>query len=118
MRSKEEIIEDIEQIVVSKIQPTVAMHGGVVSLHSFNDGVATMFMSGACSGCSSSTETLKIGIENMLTFYVPEVSSVEGVDDPNSGVDPYHVAEESSGWSTPSTAQIGDLDSDGKVIKY
>jgi len=51
MRSKEEIIEDIEQIVVSKIQPTVAMHGGVVSLHSFNDGVATMFMSGACSGC-------------------------------------------------------------------
>jgi Fe-S cluster biogenesis protein NfuA len=49
-----------------------------------------MFMSGACSGCASSTLTLKMGIENMLTHYVPEVQSVEGVDDPNSGVDPYY----------------------------
>ena len=90
MRTKEEIMNDITDIIDSKIQPSVAMHGGVVSLQSFDDGVATMFMSGACSGCASSTITLKMGIENMLTHYVPEVQSVEGVDDPNSGFNPYY----------------------------
>ena len=90
MRSQEEIIEEIKDIIDSKIQPSVAMHGGVVSLHSYEDGVATMFMSGACSGCASSMQTLKMGIEQMLTHYVPEVQAVEGVDDPNSGVDPYY----------------------------
>jgi len=90
VRTKEEIMNDITDIIDSKIQPSVAMHGGVVSLQSFDDGVATMFMSGACSGCASSTLTLKMGIENMLTHYVPEVQSVEGVDDPNSGFNPYY----------------------------
>ena len=90
MRTNEEIILDIEKIIEQQIQPSVAMHGGVVSLHSYKDGIATMFMSGACSGCASSTYTLKMGIENMLTHYVPEVKAVEGVDDPNSQVDPYY----------------------------
>jgi len=90
VRTKEEIMKDITDIIDSKIQPSVAMHGGVVSLQSFDDGVATMFMSGACSGCASSTITLKMGIENMLIHYVPEVQSVEGVDDPNSGFNPYY----------------------------
>ena len=90
MRTNEEIIFDIENIIENQIQPSVAMHGGVVSLHSYKDGIATMFMSGACSGCASSTYTLKMGIENMLTHYVPEVKAVEGVDDPNSQVDPYY----------------------------
>ena len=49
-----------------------------------------MFMSGACSGCASSTLTLKMGIENLLMHYVPEVKGVAGVDDPNSQVDPYY----------------------------
>ena len=90
MRTNEEIILDIENIIEQQIQPSVSMHGGVVSLHSYKDGVVTMFMSGACSGCASSMYTLKAGIENMLTHYVPEVESVEGVDDPNSQVDPYY----------------------------
>ena len=90
MRTNEEVISDIERIIADQIQPSVAMHGGVVSLHSYKDGIATMFMSGACSGCASSTYTLKMGIENMLTHYVPEVKAVEGVDDPNSQVDPYY----------------------------
>jgi len=90
MRTNEEVILDIERIIHDQIQPSVAMHGGVVSLHSYNRGVATMFMSGACSGCGSSTQTLKMGIENLLTHHVPEVKSVEGVDDPNSQVDPYY----------------------------
>ena len=90
MRTQEEIVEEIKDIIDSKIQPSVAMHGGVVSLKSFDDGVAIMFMSGACSGCASSMYTLKAGIENMLTHYVPEVKSVEGVDDQHSEVAPYY----------------------------
>ena len=90
MRSDEEVIRHINEIIDRQIQPSVELHGGKVSLEKYEDGVATMFMSGACSGCASSMYTLKAGIENMLTHYVPEVESVEGVDDPNSQVDPYY----------------------------
>ena len=90
MRTDEEVVEQINVLIANQIQPSVAMHGGVVTLHSFKDGVATMFMSGACSGCASSTYTLKAGIENMLTHYVAEVTSVEGVDDQESEVAPYY----------------------------
>ena len=90
MRTDEEIITEIENLIVNQIQPSVAMHGGVVSLHSYKDGVASMFMSGACSGCASSTYTLKMGIENLLAHHIPEIKSVEGVDDPNSEVAPYY----------------------------
>ena len=90
MRTQEEIVEEIKDIIDSKIQPSVAMHGGVVSLKSFDDGVAIMFMSGACSGCASSMYTLKMGVENLLTYHIPEVKSVEGIDDQNSQVDPYY----------------------------
>ena len=49
-----------------------------------------MFMSGACSGCASSTETLKMGIQQLLQHYIPEVKLVEGVDDEESEVKPYY----------------------------
>ena len=90
MRSKTEIIKDIEKILEESIQPSVQMHGGHVALKDFDDGIATIFMSGACSGCAMSTQTLKMGIENMLKYYVKEVVAVEGVEDPNSTVDPYY----------------------------
>ena len=90
MRTDEEVVEQINVLIANQIQPSVAMHGGVVTLHSFKDGVATMFMSGACSGCGSSTATLKMGIEQLLQYHIPEVKSVEGVDDENSEVAPYY----------------------------
>ena len=90
LRSTEEIMADINQILEDYVQPSVNMHGGSVSLQSFEDGVATIFMTGACSGCAMSSQTLHMGIENMLTYYVKEVTEVQGVDDPNSGVNPYY----------------------------
>ena len=90
MRTDEEVVEQINVLIANQIQPSVAMHGGIVTLHSFKEGVATMFMSGACSGCGSSTQTLKMGIENLLSYHIPEVKSVEGVDDENSEVAPYY----------------------------
>ena len=89
MRDRAEVEGDIKKIIEENILPSVHMHGGHVELQSFDDGVATIFMSGACSGCAMSTATLKMGIENMLTYYVPEVKSVTGVDDPNYN-DPYY----------------------------
>ena len=90
-RTKEEIVEEINAIVERNIQPSVAMHGGIVKLENFDmeTGIATMLMSGACSGCSSSTVTLKLGVENMLKHYVREITAVQGVDDPNFN-DPYY----------------------------
>ena len=90
MRTDEEVVEQINVLIANQIQPSVAMHGGIVTLHSFKEGVATMFMSGACSGCGSSTQTLKMGIENLLSYHIPEVKSVEGVDDEQSEVAPYY----------------------------
>ena len=90
MRDKEEVMRDIRKILDESIQPTVEMHGGKVSLQDFDDGVVTIFMSGACSGCAMSTQTLHMGIENMLKYYVKEVLAVKGVEDPNSTVDPYY----------------------------
>ena len=90
MRDKEEVMRDIQKILDESIQPTVQMHGGMVSLQDFDDGVVTIFMSGACSGCAMSTQTLHMGIENMLKYYVKEVLAVKGVEDPNSTVNPYY----------------------------
>ena len=90
MRSKTEVISEIEKIIEDYIQPSVAMHGGRVELQDFDEGIATIFMSGACSGCAMSSLTLHAGIENMLKYYIKEVHAVKGMEDPNSTVDPYY----------------------------
>ncbi len=53
------------------------MDGGAIQYHSFNDGVVKLLLQGACSGCPSSTITLKAGIENLLKSMIPEVKVVE-----------------------------------------
>lgn len=90
MRTNGEIVKDIQRILDESILPHVQSHGGFVSLQKYEDGVATMFLTGACAGCAMSSATLKMGIENMLKHYIPEVHAVEGVEDPNSTVDPYY----------------------------
>ena len=90
MRTNDEIIKDIQRILDESILPPVQAHGGHVSLQKYEDGVATMFLTGACSGCAMSSATLKMGIVNMLKYYVKEVHAVKGVEDPNSTVDPYY----------------------------
>jgi len=90
MRTNDEVMVEIERLIINQIQPSVDQHGGVVSLQSFDNGVATMFMSGACSGCASSAYTLKMGIEKLLTHHIAEVKSVEGVDDQHSEAAPYY----------------------------
>ena len=90
MQKKKEIENKINKIIEDYILHSFQMHGGHVELQSFKDGIVTVFLSGACSGCAMSTQTLKMGIENMLKHYIPEVLAVEGIEDPNSTVSPYY----------------------------
>ena len=75
-----EIVKQIKELLDTRVRPAVAMDGGDIIYNSFKDGVVYLQMQGACSGCPSSTATLKMGIENMLKHYVPEVQEVRPVD--------------------------------------
>jgi Fe-S cluster biogenesis protein NfuA len=73
----QEIVEQIKELIETRVRPAVAQDGGDIVFHSFVDGIVKLEMHGACSGCPSSTATLKSGIENMLKHYVPQVIAVE-----------------------------------------
>ena len=74
-----EIVKQIKELIEIKVRPAVAMDGGDIIFHSFENGVVYLVLKGSCSGCPSSTVTLKNGIENMLKHYIPEVEAVEQV---------------------------------------
>ena len=71
-----ETVQQIKKLLETRVRPAVAMDGGDIQFESFEDGIVTLLMKGACSGCPSSTATLKMGIENMLRHYIPEVQEV------------------------------------------
>ena len=73
------IILQIEEVLDSKIRPAVAKDGGDIKFKSFKDGVVKVELRGSCSGCPSSLQTLKQGVQNLLKHYVKEVKSVEAV---------------------------------------
>lgn len=75
--SEPELEKRIKEILDEYIKPAVEMDGGAIQFHSFEDGVVKLLLQGACSGCPSSTVTLKAGIENLLKRMVPEVETVE-----------------------------------------
>ena len=74
-----EIVEQIKELIETRVRPAVAQDGGDIVFHSFADGIVHLEMHGSCAGCPSSTATLKQGIETMLKHYIPEVLAVEPV---------------------------------------
>jgi Fe-S cluster biogenesis protein NfuA len=74
-----EVVTQIKDLLDTRVRPAVAMDGGDIVFHEFKEGVVYLHMRGACAGCPSSTATLKMGIENMLKHYVPEVREVAPV---------------------------------------
>jgi Fe-S cluster biogenesis protein NfuA len=74
-----EIVAQIKELLDTRVRPAVAGDGGDIVFRGFRDGVVRLHMQGSCSGCPSSSATLKHGIENMLRHYVPEVIAVEQV---------------------------------------
>ncbi|MFC4217977.1 NifU family protein [Pseudophaeobacter arcticus] len=74
-----EIVDQIKDLLDSRVRPAVAQDGGDITFHGFDRGVVYLHMQGACAGCPSSTLTLKMGIENLLRHYIPEVTEVRPV---------------------------------------
>ncbi|WP_271078306.1 NifU family protein [Aurantiacibacter sp. MUD61] len=72
----EDIVAQIHELLETRVRPAVASDGGDIRYRGFRDGVVFLQMQGACSGCPSSTATLKHGIEGLLKHYVPEVKEV------------------------------------------
>lgn len=71
-----DIVAQIRELIETRVQPAVAGDGGNIEYRGFRDGVVYLQMQGSCSGCPSSTATLKHGIEGLLKHYVPEVTEV------------------------------------------
>ncbi len=75
----DEVVGQIKELLNTRVRPAVAQDGGDIIFRSFENGVVSLTMQGACQGCPSSTATLKMGIENMLRHYIPEVVEVRAV---------------------------------------
>ena len=103
MREHNEIIKDIKTVLEEKVAPSVAAHNGSIGFIDFavDTGVATLKLSGSCSGCAMSKITLQRGVETTLKHYVPEVNSIVGQDDEvaaEQGYDPYFPKDKDPDW--------------------
>ncbi|KPP84196.1 MAG: molecular scaffold for iron sulfur cluster assembly FssA [Rhodobacteraceae bacterium HLUCCA08] len=74
-----DIVNQIKELLDTRVRPAVAQDGGDITFHGFDRGIVYLHMQGACAGCPSSTLTLKMGIENLLRHYIPEVVEVRPV---------------------------------------
>ena len=74
-----EIIAQIKELLDTRVRPAVAQDGGDITYQGFQNGIVMLQLQGSCQGCPSSTMTLKMGIENMLKHYIPEVVEVRAV---------------------------------------
>ncbi len=79
MDALDPLSKQIVEIINTRVRPAVAQDGGDIVFKKFDNGIVYVMMKGACSGCPSSTATLRYGIENMLRHYVPEVKEVQAV---------------------------------------
>jgi Fe-S cluster biogenesis protein NfuA len=75
-----EVVDQIKELLDTRVRPAVASDGGDIVFRGYREGIVRLHMQGSCSGCPSSSATLKHGIENMLKHYVPEVIAVEQVE--------------------------------------
>ena len=103
MRAQDEIVKDINSILEEKVAPSVAAHNGSIGFINFamDTGVATLKLSGSCSGCAMSKITLQRGVETTLKHYVPEVKSIVGQDDEEAagqGYEPYIPKDKEPDW--------------------
>ena len=75
----DEVVKKIINVLDEKVRPAVAKDGGDIKFKSFENGLVTVELQGSCSGCPSSTATLKQGVQNLLCHYVPEIKRVEAI---------------------------------------
>jgi NFU1 iron-sulfur cluster scaffold homolog, mitochondrial len=93
----DEVVIQIKELIETRVRPSVQVDGGDIEYKGFVDGVVLVKLKGACRGCSSSSITLKGGIERMMMHYIPEVSAVMAVEeDEVLNVQPTHASNRSS----------------------
>ena len=102
-RAYDEIVKDIKTVLEEKVAPSVAAHNGAIGFIDFasDTGVATLKLSGSCSGCAMSKITLQRGVEQTLKHYVPEVTSIVGKDDEEAkgqGYEPFFPKNQEPDW--------------------
>ena len=73
------VVATVKQLLDERVRPAVAGDGGDITFHSYEDGIVFLTMRGACSGCPSSTATLRNGIQNLLRHFLPDVREVRAV---------------------------------------
>jgi Fe-S cluster biogenesis protein NfuA len=74
-----DVVIQIKELLETRVRPAVAQDGGDIVYHGYADGIVSVHLQGSCAGCPSSTATLKMGIENMLKHYIPEIREVRAV---------------------------------------
>jgi Fe-S cluster biogenesis protein NfuA len=75
-----DVVAQIKELLETRVRPAVAQDGGDIVFRKYEEGIVYLRMQGSCSGCPSSSATLKIGIENMLKHFIPEVREVRPVE--------------------------------------
>ena len=108
-RTKEEVMIQVAQVMEEYVTPNVAQHGGQVNVIDLNmeTGILSTQLSGSCSGCASSTATLKQGIESTLMHFIPEIKGATGEDDPMFN-DPYYTSDPNQMYEFPDDGTMYD----------
>lgn len=100
LRSDRQVRVAIEDLLTRTVNPSIASHGGTISVVDLTDGVLSIEMSGGCQGCSSSTATLRDGFETMARLVAPEITAIVDTTDHAGGTAPFHPAGSSPSTST------------------
>jgi len=98
-RSDRQVRVAIQDLLTRTVNPSIASHGGTITVVDLTNGVLSIEMSGGCQGCSSSTATLRDGFETMARLVAPEITTIVDTTDHASGTAPFHPA-----GSSPSTS--------------
>ena len=86
-----ELFDRVNELIKNDINPSIASHGGIITLHNVSDGKAYVTMGGGCQGCSASSVTLKQGVESYLVAKVDEVNEIVDMTNHSEGVNPYYT---------------------------
>ena len=87
----EDLFGQVDQLIRNDVNPSIASHGGVITLHSVKDGKAYVTMGGGCQGCSMSSVTLKQGVESYIVAKVDEVNEIVDITNHSEGENPYYT---------------------------
>jgi Fe-S cluster biogenesis protein NfuA len=99
-RSERQVRVAIEDLLTRTVNPSIASHGGMITVVGQTDGVLSIEMTGGCQGCSSSTATLRDGFETMARLVAPEITAIVDTTDHASGTAPFHPPGSSPSTST------------------